>query len=153
MQPCVGSCGLMEESRTRNRVRVSVWQGLSVGNPCGVNVQCSLHLHYHDWGALEHGTEPSTAPRAPQHKWLPTCVCVCVCVCVCARACVCACVERAWMGKCRARILSMGHYTWLHAMSLSLNLIYKMRHKLAQIHKLACLSHVIFNWFMNKNGK
>ncbi len=41
----------------------------------------------HDWGALEQGTEPPTAPRASQHKWLPTAVCVhgvCVCVCVCS---------------------------------------------------------------------
>ncbi len=56
----------------------------------GVNVQRSLHPQYHDWGALEQGTEPPTAPRVLQH-WLPTalgvcsvCVqCVCVCVCVC----------------------------------------------------------------------
>ncbi len=35
-----------------------------------VNVQLSLSLHpqYHDWGALEQGTEPTTAPRAPQHE-------------------------------------------------------------------------------------
>ncbi len=46
-----------------------------------------LHLQYHDWGALEQGTEPPTAPRAPQHKWLPTApgvltVCVFTAVCV-----------------------------------------------------------------------
>ncbi len=38
-------------------------------------------------GALEQGTESPTAPRAPQHKWLPTapgCVwCVCSLLCVC----------------------------------------------------------------------
>ncbi len=28
-------------------------------------------------GALEQGTEPPTAPRAPQHKWLPTAPGVC----------------------------------------------------------------------------
>ncbi len=43
----------------------------------GVNVQHSLHLQYHDWGALEQGFEPPTAPRAPQHKWLPTALDVC----------------------------------------------------------------------------
>ncbi len=32
---------------------------------------CSLLLQYHDWSGLEQGTEPPTAPRAPQHKWLP----------------------------------------------------------------------------------
>ncbi len=31
---------------------------------------------------LSKAPNPQTAPRAPQHKWLPT-VCVCVCVCVC----------------------------------------------------------------------
>ncbi len=43
-----------------------------------------------DWGALEQGTKPPTAPRAPQHQWLPTapgvysrCVCVCSLLCVC----------------------------------------------------------------------
>ncbi len=29
--------------------------------------QRSLLLQYHDWGVLEQGTEPPTAPRAPQH--------------------------------------------------------------------------------------
>ncbi len=68
----------------RFRVRVSVRQGSSVG---GVNLQRYLHPQYHDWGALEQDTEPSTAPRAPQHEWLSTApgVCSrCVCVCVCA---------------------------------------------------------------------
>ncbi len=39
------------------------------------------------------------------------CVCVCVCVCVCAFG---------WV-KCRAQIPSMGHHTWPHITSLSLN--------------------------------
>ncbi len=49
----------------------------------------SLHLQHHDWGALEQGTEPPTAPQAPKH-WLPTgCVfTVCVCVCVFTALCV-----------------------------------------------------------------
>ncbi len=74
------------ESQTRNWKVVS-----SILRPAGivgggVNVQRSLHLKYHDWGALEQDTEPPTAPpRPPQHE-LPTAVCVCVCVCVCARA-------------------------------------------------------------------
>ncbi len=29
----------------------------------GVNNQRSLLLQYHDWGVLEQGTEPPTAPR------------------------------------------------------------------------------------------
>ncbi len=50
-----------------------------------MNVQHSLHLQYHDWGALEQGNKPPTAPRAPQYKWLPPLLRVCVhgvCVCV-----------------------------------------------------------------------
>ncbi len=53
----------------------------------GVNVQCSFHPQYHDWGAIEQDTEPPTAPRAPQHKWLPTAPGV-------YSQCVCA----LWMG-------------------------------------------------------
>ncbi len=75
------------------------------------------------------GTEPPTAPRAPQHRRLPTapgvclrCVCVftAVCVCVCVFTAVCVCVHFGWV-KCRAQILSMGHHTWPHVTSLSLN--------------------------------
>ncbi len=63
-------------------VRVSGPAGIVVG---GVNVQLSLLLQYHDWGALEQGTEPTTAPRALEYKWLPTAPGVCSqCVCVCA---------------------------------------------------------------------
>ncbi len=60
------------------------------------DVQRSLHPQYHAWGFLEQGTEPPTAPRAPQHKWLPTAPGVCSrCVCVCVHCCVCA----LWMGQ------------------------------------------------------
>uniref|UniRef100_A0A8C1TP71 Cell adhesion molecule DSCAM n=1 Tax=Cyprinus carpio TaxID=7962 RepID=A0A8C1TP71_CYPCA len=46
-------------------------------------------------GALEQGTEPPTAPRAPQHKWLPIAPGMCSRrVCVCVHCCVCA----LWMG-------------------------------------------------------
>ncbi len=41
------------------------------------------YIPNHDWGALEQGTEPPTAPRAPQHKWLPTAPGVCSLLCVC----------------------------------------------------------------------
>ncbi len=58
-------------------------------------------------GALEQGTEPPTAPWAPQHKWLPAAlgvftVCVCSLLCVCSAA-VCT---SGWV-KCRSRIPSM----------------------------------------------
>ncbi len=56
-----------------------------------MNVQRSLPPPIPQQGALEQGTKPPTAPRAPQHKWLHTApgvftVCVCVftslkCVC------------------------------------------------------------------------
>ncbi len=49
-------------------------------------------------------SNPPTVPWALQYKWLPTAPGVCVCVC---------------MGKCRARIQSMGHHTWLYVTSLS----------------------------------
>ncbi len=79
----------------------------------GVKAQRSLHPQYHDWDALEQGTEPPTAPRAPQHKWLPTAPgvcsqCVCVCVCVCVLTAVCVHFGRV---NCRTNILSMGFVT------------------------------------------
>ncbi|MCJ8745635.1 hypothetical protein PDJAM_G00132330 [Pangasius djambal] len=57
------------------------------------------HPQHYDCGeTLEQGTEPPTAPRAPQQKRLSTAPgvcsrCVCVCVCVCSLLCVCT-----WMG-------------------------------------------------------
>ncbi len=53
-----------------------------------MNVQRSLHLQYHDLGALEQGTKPPTAPWAPQHKWLAIDPGVCS-RCVCSLLCVC----------------------------------------------------------------
>ncbi len=79
----------------------------------GVNVQRSLHPQYHDWGALEQGTEPPTAPRAPQHKWLPTAPGVCS-WCVFTAVCV----HLGW-DKCRAQIPSIGHHSWPYVTSLS----------------------------------
>ncbi len=73
-------------------------KGLSVG---GVNNQRSLHSQYHDWGALEQGTEPPTAPRAPPH-WLPTAPGVCS-----------QCVHLDGLNLCRAQIPSMGHVIFL----------------------------------------
>ncbi len=44
-------------------------------------------------------------------------VCVCVCVCLCSLLCV-----STWMGKCRARIPSMGYHTWLYVTFTSLHI-------------------------------
>ncbi len=77
-----------------------------------MNVQRSLHPQYHDLGALKQGTESPTAPRALQHKWLPTApgVCSgCVCVCVCVFTAVC--VHIGWV-KCRAPYLAVCHITF-----------------------------------------
>ncbi len=38
--------------------------------------------------------------------------------CPLLRVCVHCCVCALWMGKCRARIPSMGHHTWLYVTSL-----------------------------------
>ncbi len=74
---------------------------------------------------LEQGTEPPTAPRAPQHKWLPAAPGRCSrCVCVCVFTTVC--VHFGWV-KCRAQIPSMGHHTWPYVMSLSLTKCYAHR--------------------------
>ncbi len=53
---------------------------LGGGSECTVPSPSSIPRR----GALEQGTEPPTAPRAPQHKGLPTAVRVRACVCVCA---------------------------------------------------------------------
>ncbi len=72
--------------------------------------KCSLHLQYHDWGeTLEQGTDPPTAPRAPQYG--------CPLLQVCVHCCECA---LGWV-KCRGQIPSMGHHTWPHTTSLSLS--------------------------------
>ncbi len=81
---------------------------------CAICDLRSLHPQYHDWGALDQGTEPPTAPRATQHKWLPTAPGVSS-RCVCVHCCVCA----LWMGKYRAQIPSMGHHTWSYVTSLT----------------------------------
>ncbi len=62
-------------------------------------------------GALEQGTGSPTAPRAPQHKWLPTALGMSV-VCVFTAVCV----HFGWV-NCRARITSMGHHTWPYVTS------------------------------------
>ncbi len=115
---------LMLESRTHNRkvVTSSLSPAGIVGGGERVSECTALSLHplYHDWGTLEQGTDPSTAPRAPQHRWLSPAMGVCS-RCLYVPCCVCA---LGWV-KCRARIQSMGHHTWLYVTftftSLSLN--------------------------------
>ncbi len=73
----------------------SIGSSLRSGRDCrwGEWITSALfHPQSHDWGeALEQGTEPPTAPRAPQH-WLPTAPGVCVCVCLFTTHC-CVCVH------------------------------------------------------------
>ncbi len=95
----------MVESQTHNRKVASLTLG-----PAGIvggGIECTAlspsSIPRRD--ALEQGTEPPTAPRAPQHKWLLTALGV-------SSRCVCT-----WMGKCRARLISMGHHTWLYVTS------------------------------------
>ncbi len=71
----------------RSWVRVSVLAEIVGGGSEGPALSSTLNTMTE---TLEQGTEPTTAPWAPQQKWLPTapgvcslCVCVCVCVCVC----------------------------------------------------------------------
>ncbi len=106
----------MVRSRTRNPKVAS--SSLGPAGIIGGGSECTAlsHLQYHDWGAIEQGTESPTAPRAPQHKWLPTAL-SCSRLCVCVHCCVCA----LWWDKCRAQIPSMGHHTWSYVMSLSLS--------------------------------
>ncbi len=107
------------ESQTRNPKVASSSLGPAGIVGGGVNVQRSLYPQYHDWGVLEQCTEPPTPPRAPQHKWLPTCPLLWVCVhSVCVFTAVC--VHLGW-DKCRAQIPSMGHHTWSYVTSLSLS--------------------------------
>ncbi len=89
----------MLESQTRNPKVASLSlrpaEFLSGGSECPALSPPSIPQR----AALEQGTEQCPAPRALQHKWLPTalgvcsrCVCVCVCsqcVCVCSLLCVC----------------------------------------------------------------
>ncbi len=60
--------------------------------------------HMQGWQAGRIWTKPPTAPRALQHKWLPTAPGVCSLLCVCTLDGL----------KCRAQILSMGNHTWPH---------------------------------------
>ncbi len=105
-----------------------------------------FHLHYHDWGALEQSTEPSTAPRVPQHKWLPTAPGVCSwCVCVFTAVCV-----HFGEDKCRAQILSVGYHTLPHVTSLSLSLSYSPQDKIIVefIKKNYAVQKFTYTWFL-----
>ncbi len=81
--------GLMVESQTHNGKVASSNLGpagiVGGGSECTALSPSSIPQR----GALEQGTEPPTAPRAPQHKWLPTAPGVCSqCVCVFTAVCV-----------------------------------------------------------------
>ncbi len=73
----------MVDSRIHNRKVVS--SSLGLAGIVGGGSECTaLSPPSIPWrGALEQGTEPPTAPRAPQHKWLPTAPGVCVFTAVC----------------------------------------------------------------------
>ncbi len=70
----------MVESQTHNRKVAS--SSLGPSGIVGGGSECTALSPRQS--ALEQGTEPPTAPRAPQHKWLPTAPGVCVHCCVCA---------------------------------------------------------------------
>ncbi len=106
-----------------------------------MNVQRSLHPQYHNWGAVGQGTEPPTAPRVPQHNWLPTAPGVCSrCVCVFTAVCV----HFGWV-KCRAQILS----TWSYHPALSVIYLFWQSDKrlFFFLHYSHLHSFVLFNWF------
>ncbi len=98
------------ESRTRNQKVVSSSFGpagiVGEGSECTALSPPSIPRR----GALEQDTETSTAPPVSQHKSAQG---------VCSR---CVCTMCTWMGKCRARILSMGHHSLLYVTSLSLSI-------------------------------
>ncbi len=77
-----GSRGLMVESRTHNQKAAS--SSLGPAGIVGGGRECTaLSPHLIPWrGALEQGTELPTAPRVPQHKWLPPAPGVFTAVCV-----------------------------------------------------------------------
>uniref|UniRef100_A0A672TBF2 Dishevelled associated activator of morphosis 2 n=1 Tax=Sinocyclocheilus grahami TaxID=75366 RepID=A0A672TBF2_SINGR len=80
-----------------------------------------------NFNTLEQGTEPPTAPQAPQH-WLPTTPGVCS-GCVCVHYCVCA---LGWV-KCRAQIPSMGYHTWPHKETGSTDDLYVSSRKVKEL--------------------
>ncbi len=78
-----GSHGLTEESRTHNRKVAN--SSFGPAGMRGVNALSPPSIPRR--GALEQDTDPPTAPRAPQHKWLPIALGVCS-RCVCVHCCV-----------------------------------------------------------------
>ncbi len=92
-------------------------------------------------------SEPPTARQALQHKLLPTTSGVCS-RCVCVHCCVCT-----LMGKCRGRIPSMDHHTWLYVTSHIYMYIYvkqNITHIIyihTQKHKIQCLLMLHFIFF------
>ncbi len=77
-----------------------------------MNVQRSLHPQYHDEVPLSKAPNPQLLPR---HRSINGCPLLQVCV----HSVFTAMCALGWV-KCRARIPSMGHHTWLYVTSLSL---------------------------------
>ncbi len=114
-----GSRGLMVESQTHNwkvaRSSLGPAGIVGGGSECTALSPPSIPRR----GALEQDTEPPTAPRAPQHKRLPTAPWVCSRF-VCVQCCVCA------LGWVNVEHEFRVWVTLLGCMSLSLQLIQKV---------------------------
>ncbi len=87
--------------------------GSSLGLAGIVNIQRSLHPHYHDEVPLSKAPNPQLLPGRRSINGCPLLrVCVhgvCVFISVC--------VYFVWV-KCRAKIPKMGHHTWSYVLSL-----------------------------------
>ncbi len=109
----------------------------------GVNVQRPLYLQYHDEVHLSKAPNPQLLPGCRSingYPLLPVCVhgvCVFTAVCVCT-----------WMGKCRARIPSMGHHTWLYVTSLSLSSLSFVLFNIFNYCRFASYSEFAFHCFL-----
>ncbi len=131
----------------RSRVRVSGPAGIVGG---GSECPALSYPQYHAWGeTLEQGTEPPTAPRALQHKWLPTATGVCSrCVCVCSRlTAVCVCTQDGLNAehKFRVWVTILGHMSHpLLFLSFPFFLIYGGLYNLINLDKNHVPQHYIF---------
>ncbi len=125
----------------------SQFKGCEFESRAGRN--CRLgELMYSALSTLNTKTEVPLS-KAPNPQPLPGCHSINGCpllrvcvhgVCVCVHCCVCA----LWMGKCRARIPSMGHHTWLYVTSLSLIIINSDEFLSVPFN---LFHHFVFIWF------
>ncbi len=111
--------GLMVESQTHNWKVASSNLGpvgiVGGGSECTALSPPSIPRR----GVLEQGTEPPTAPRAPQHKWLPAAPGVCS-QCVCVSPLLCVCTLDGLNAEHKFRVW-VTHHTWPFVTSLSLS--------------------------------